>query len=168
MKAIEHVIVTYSKDGWAQLLSCIPSGVTNHEIITVIDNCETHLIDINGCHFIDFGYIDVAEYAFSSFLRYNEMNILDKDFLWISVSASGDEFQLGEYVTNPFNMKVKKSISFNIFGSEYSQKLENDPLLNKSPTVVPIVIDNHTCICGNTKCNKTEKSCWKCGHPISG
>lgn len=27
--------------------------------------------------------------------------------------------------------------------------------------------DDHTCKCGNTKCSKTEKSCWKCGEPIT-
>ena len=26
--------------------------------------------------------------------------------------------------------------------------------------------NDHTCGCGNTRCNKTEKSCWKCGAPI--
>ncbi len=31
----------------------------------------------------------------------------------------------------------------------------------------PAVVDDYTCGCGNTKCNKTEKSCWKCGAPIS-
>jgi hypothetical protein len=33
--------------------------------------------------------------------------------------------------------------------------------------VVSVTINNHTCKCGNTKCNKTEKSCWKCGAPIT-
>lgn len=29
-------------------------------------------------------------------------------------------------------------------------------------------INNHTCLgCGNTKCSKDERSCWKCGHPIA-
>jgi hypothetical protein len=28
-------------------------------------------------------------------------------------------------------------------------------------------VNDHTCkTCGNTKCSKTEKSCWKCGEPI--
>ena len=32
---------------------------------------------------------------------------------------------------------------------------------------VAAVVDDYTCGCGNTKCNKKEKSCWKCGAPIS-
>jgi predicted AlkP superfamily pyrophosphatase or phosphodiesterase len=28
-------------------------------------------------------------------------------------------------------------------------------------------VDDHTCVCcGNTKCSKVEKSCWKCGTAI--
>lgn len=41
-----------------------------------------------------------------------------------------------------------------------ASKLANDLMANLS------LVDNHTCRCGNTKCNKTEKSCWKCGAPI--
>lgn len=30
-----------------------------------------------------------------------------------------------------------------------------------------LVINDHTCIsCGNTRCSKTKKSCWKCGNKI--
>lgn len=42
-----------------------------------------------------------------------------------------------------------------------------------SPTSTPVatsaaVINDHTCTqCNNTSCSKTEKSCWRCGHPIS-
>lgn len=28
------------------------------------------------------------------------------------------------------------------------------------------VVNDYTCGCGNTKCNTTEKSCWRCGAPI--
>ena len=27
-------------------------------------------------------------------------------------------------------------------------------------------INNHTCACGNTRCNKSEKTCWRCGNPL--
>jgi hypothetical protein len=43
----------------------------------------------------------------------------------------------------------------NIFGRPLTHKVTNE------------VINDHTCGCGNTKCNKTEKSCWRCGAPIT-
>ena len=38
------------------------------------------------------------------------------------------------------------------------------------PTPAPTntIVNNHTCVsCGNSACNTTEKSCWRCGHPIT-
>lgn len=32
--------------------------------------------------------------------------------------------------------------------------------------IVSVTVNDYTCGCGNTKCNKTEKSCWKCGAAI--
>lgn len=44
------------------------------------------------------------------------------------------------------------------------------PFLNPAAqTTAPAngLINNHTCIlCGNTKLNRSEKSCWSCGTPI--
>lgn len=41
----------------------------------------------------------------------------------------------------------------------------NNELITNTHTSTPI--NNHTCnVCGNTKCNKMEKSCWKCGSII--
>lgn len=35
------------------------------------------------------------------------------------------------------------------------------------PPVLLTPANNHTCVgCGNTKCSKIEKSCWKCGTQI--
>lgn len=37
------------------------------------------------------------------------------------------------------------------------------------PVLEPIqsvTVDDYTCGCGNTKCSKTERSCWKCGAAI--
>lgn len=40
-------------------------------------------------------------------------------------------------------------------------------LPSDSFTITSIVTNDYTCGCGNTKCSKTEKSCWKCGAPIN-
>lgn len=43
----------------------------------------------------------------------------------------------------------------------------NTPI-QSSQAPIDTVTNNHTCVfCKNTACNKSEKSCWKCGHPIS-
>lgn len=44
----------------------------------------------------------------------------------------------------------------------------NNSSTSKQAASSPNMIDDHTCIqCKNTACSKTEKSCWRCGHPIS-
>jgi len=50
--------------------------------------------------------------------------------------------------------------------------LDNTVVTNSAPSLVStnsaVVINNHQCTaCGNTACNKQEKSCWRCGNPIS-
>lgn len=44
--------------------------------------------------------------------------------------------------------------------------LELKPMLGVPDMITGKLADNHTCGCGNTQCNKTEKSCWKCGAAI--
>lgn len=40
--------------------------------------------------------------------------------------------------------------------------------IQSSQAPVDTVVNDHVCVsCKNTACNKSEKSCWKCGHPIS-
>ena len=41
------------------------------------------------------------------------------------------------------------------------------PSHTASPDPIPgQAINNHTCACGNTRCNKSEKTCWRCGNPL--
>ncbi len=43
------------------------------------------------------------------------------------------------------------------------------PIQRQAPSMVAsnAAINDHTCTsCGNNRCSKTEKSCWKCGSPI--
>ncbi len=43
------------------------------------------------------------------------------------------------------------------------------PIQQQAPSMVAsnAAINDHTCTsCGNNRCSKTEKSCWKCGSPI--
>lgn len=39
-------------------------------------------------------------------------------------------------------------------------------LLAKESFTIKSIKDDYTCPCGNTKCSKVEKSCWKCGAEI--
>ena len=44
--------------------------------------------------------------------------------------------------------------------------MELKPMLGVPDMITGKLENDYTCHCGNDRCNKTEKSCWKCGSAI--
>lgn len=50
------------------------------------------------------------------------------------------------------------------FDSDENDSEVSDVSTNSNVISPTQVVNDHTCLsCGNTRCSKTEKSCWKCG-----
>jgi hypothetical protein len=81
--------------------------------------------------------------------------------------------QVERFIRESSNYELRKGKNGGVFRKELAAIRDNPITYTKLIEMagVPDMItgkleDNYTCHCGNNKCNKTEKSCWKCGSAI--
>jgi hypothetical protein len=159
------VMIAISKDGWNQLVDMVKTHEHSYDIIDLITGCDRHLEHNTGCHFLLFESVKVYADDFAAFSKlYNSLDTYD--YLALYLVEDGSEDTEGNYRNNPFDMYVQRTINFDDSGSKEWNRTFAD-YTPKKVTSVSTCVDDHTCIaCGNAKCSKTEKSCWKCGTPI--
>lgn len=75
--------------------------------------------------------------------------------------------QVERFLRESPNFELRKGKNGGVFRSNPLLTERHGTLPEAIGHVVAVTINNHTCKCGNTKCSKTEKSCWKCGEPIT-
>lgn len=69
------------------------------------------------------------------------------------------------YIVTP-DRKVGGKLKYISMTSIASLPFTAPELLAKESFTIKSIKDDYTCPCGNTKCSKVEKSCWKCGAEI--
>ena len=166
MGSYTDVMIAISKVGWYQLVDMVKVDEDSYDIIDLISSCDRHLEHNDGSHFFLFESVKVYADDFAAFSKlYNSLDT-DDYLAHYLYSEDGSEDTEGTYWDNPFDMYVQRTINFDDSGSKEWNRTFAD-CTPKKATAVSTCVDDHTCIaCGNAKCSKTEKSCWKCGTPI--
>lgn len=175
MSYLVDVGIAYSKDGWNQLCKHIDTMDEESRLMVkeFINGHHRARVTDQGDRYVGFDSIDESwDGAFNCFM--NCHNFIDSNnYLALIIGEDGAEDFHGDYFHNPFGVAVHRMIVIDPAGSYFigddmfafeapSETFKAEPLKESASS-----IDDHTCIaCNNTKCSKTEKSCWKCGHPI--
>lgn len=184
------VSIIYSENGWF-IFKQILTTLSNHDqsILLNLLNSSTnnsypgfllgnqnemcfHFEQISDC---DIGLCLIIDMSMKSAVDlFGNLTKLDNEFNYLSVDSGGYSYRLGNFISGTISLSTKKVID--IKGGvkhpvNFSQTNMNvmSPIqsANNTQAPAPMVINNHTCVvCGNNKCNKSERSCWKCGSTI--
>jgi len=167
----EDVVYVYSSEGWNQLLSAIKAADSSAKkyIVELINACDEARVTSLGDRLLRFDSVKTTALDFEAFSRLH--NDVDEDHYYgVYLGEDGGEDTVGGYCDNPFCVGVLKNISFDDEGYMYGSPVLDESNMGYDTPTIPApapIVDDHTCaVCGNTKCSKTEKSCWKCGAPI--
>lgn len=76
-----------------------------------------------------------------------------------------ERFIRENYIITP-DKKVGSKLKYISMTSIASVPFTVPELQDKESFTIKSIKDDYTCPCGNTKCAKVEKSCWKCGAEI--
>lgn len=187
----EDVAVAIEVEGWNQLLSFIKAWdqtapEKSQSVVELIEaGVDEHHVNDDGDHLLIFTSIKTSADDYEAFLELLQNGTIrgnggvDYDkWLIRSVGECGEEETYGDWFDNPFNIGITHNLNFDADGTDY----QSGPIIpgRANPTTKPVApavvikkvagppINNHTCTqCGNAACSKDEKSCWKCGCPIS-
>jgi hypothetical protein len=174
----EDVAVAYASHTWEVLVTQIGSSFLTDDqrqnVIAFLDAADEHAVNEDGDHMLRWDSIktsaDDAQVLFDTL--HNSMD--DNYWQAIFLGEDGHVETHGSWYDNPFSLGVSHNLNSDTDGDE-QWTTSGITLINSTPTIpapatVPPtskVINDHTCGCGNTACSKSEKSCWKCGAPIS-
>lgn len=101
----------------------------------------------------DYGYYEISDHIESGDY-YKAISLWDSEYEITQESLIIDSAEL-EFLKRPTH---DDDDDVQNASSSWSQLIR--------PTTT--VCNDYTCAtCGNTACSKTEKSCWRCGHPIN-
>lgn len=184
MSYIEDAIFIYSEQGWESLIEALNnlSSEKCDEVKSLLNSADTIRVSFNCDRMFKFIDANTNSDSFLALRSIND-NISPSNYLGIYTgegSTTPEEY-VGDYWDNPFNAGVQRIIYHDNAGNDfsgddmfaylseintYSDKSSSSDDFVKSNDVSQIIND-HTCVsCGNTKCSKSEKSCWRCGSSI--
>lgn len=174
----EDVCLAYTKDGWESLMTLLGSASVKDEdreaISDLINGAEEHHLTDAEEHLIVYNCIKTGCDDFQALKHLNSQ--IDQDH-WYAffLGEDGAEDSDGGWCDNPFNLYVSRQLNYDANGSTFLSgkviTVKSSQVINQNaPTIPPPpvqVVNDHTCkVCGNDKCSKTEKSCWRCGSLI--
>lgn len=167
----EDVLIALAPDGWLQLVEAINKLESEdaNTIRNLINACDGARVTFDGARLLKFN--KVHEDDFQAFMDCIS-NLHETQYLGLFLGEDGVEKWQGYYWNNPFSIGVSRMVTHNNAGLDWTGDDMfagmNTPAKNAPTIPAPIAcVDDHTCTsCGNTRCSKNEKSCWKCGTPI--
>ncbi len=170
MSTTEKMVIIYSQKGWIKLTSIFNSSIflpfECKVILDLINSAESHQTTSRGEHLLYFESVNTASRDVQ-LLLYTANNYIDSDeFIVHIIYDIGSEACFGNYYNNSFSLSVERQFSWADANTMKGQPLSISNPLPPKPNAI-VIKDDHTCtMCGNTKCSKQEKSCWKCGSSI--
>lgn len=182
----EDVIVAITKKGWEYMMECLSNLIDNggdkeaNDVMNLINDSDEHWINPDEDHMISWECIKSSADDFSDFRNLlSEMDdkSMEDEYFMLILNEDGTDESIGGWNQNPFDMGVHRSLNYNSGGCELQnhcagpKKSAADSSKRYWPVTIPATstpVNDHTCTqCGNSSCSKSEKSCWKCGCPIS-
>lgn len=167
----EDIALAYSAQGWNDLLDAINASKFKNDIYNFLGNCDRMSIASNGDRLIIFEQLDTDNSDFNKL--YDCHRGVDL-FNWLCVSVYDDGSKTssdGMFKNNPFNIGTGYTLRYQIAIDDFDGDLFSRNRLVDKPEITAdesnVAVNDHTCVhCGNDRCSKKEKSCWKCGNPI--
>jgi len=169
-----QVVLIYSANGWRQMEAALSTfnSSDQSEVINLLNNAFIHLVNSNKSHYLQFNSVKIGELGLDILVdhipTYGSISEAEYHFTILN-QVSGDSDQQGGWTPNDFNPRVRHHIVLDKSDGDYQSDcgltVTGIPATLRSPSSPPVpMVDNYTCTqCGNTKCNTTESSCWRCG-----
>lgn len=93
-------------------------------------------------------------------------HIKNKEYEWAVYHWNDCEFNANNS-DGTMHWIIRQITAQQCYGDVPLLSLDSSEDKEEETTKPSIIVDDHTCsLCGNTKCSKREKSCWRCGNPI--
>jgi hypothetical protein len=179
----EDVAFAVTSKGWDYMMQCISNLISNggdheaQEVMDLINESDAHWVNPDDDHMIYWNQIKSSADDFVDFqnlLAELDDKSMENEYYMLILNEDGTDESVGGWFDNHFQIGVHRNINYEVG----SCVLQCPPPKTKPPvdtskrywniTVPATPINDHTCTqCGNNACSKTEKSCWKCGHPIT-
>jgi hypothetical protein len=171
----EDITLSLTEDGWDALMtnlgSTILSDEVRQEVTDLINAADAHHVNSANAHLLFFECIKSTCDDWQHLL--NLLNMVNMDeWHYFSMGEDGAEDWGGNWCDNPFNPYVSRQLCYDTSGcTQLSGKVVTinvrapSNMKVETPVDKPVVND-YTCGCGNDRCSRTEKSCWRCGAPI--
>lgn len=164
----EDIVLAISAPGWHrfQIVKAALTQDKNNELTQLLSDADQHWENPDEDHLFLWESIKTGCDDFQTLMNILQGDISLPDWYMISLGEDGAEEFYGEWFDSPFNLSTTRSLNYNADGCAVVASVKPTPIPTTQPAA-SIPINNHKCIqCGNTACNKSEKSCWKCGCPI--
>ena len=132
----------------------------------VLAEADNHLVSDDGDHLINLDWVKSTWKDLISFKQLIDSN--PDEYFWLSIDDDGTEETLGYYQDNPFSVASMHTIDYDESLPAVEFGAFSVPQnVSVAKAVVQPLSNDHTCIhCGNIRCSKQEKTCWKCGMKI--
>jgi hypothetical protein len=161
-----EVALCFSKAGEATFHDYVINSLADTAqamIDSLLAYADTHYVHPDGSHLYVWSSLKTSCDDFAALEA--AFNAIDSDqYLALYIGEDGDTDSQGSYYENPFGIYVSHSFSMDTsmcISSDDDVEVTNDCAGVHKQT---IAMNDHTCpSCGNDKCSKAEKSCWKCG-----
>lgn len=164
--------IAYTKKGWEQMIQMLGamSAQDQQDVVDFLDSADVHSVTDSGAHLFYFSNVYAGDPG-STLI--GEIIALDpridtNEFYFLAVdTVTGDTDSLGQWRQNEFQTAPTHGIKFHSFMYQSGCGIDLSKPASTATPQVPVIVNDHTCGgCGNTRCSKSEKSCWACGHPI--
>jgi len=169
----EDIALAISADGWNYFQDALNllTGSDRDAIEQLVGGADQHWEHPNGHHLLMWDCIKTTATDFQTMDAVFNHYVPQTEWIMRSIGEDGAENTYGEWWDDAFGSCITRSFytetdgCARVIGMKQSQPGD---MLGFPKPAVAIPADDHTCIqCQNPKCSKTEKSCWKCGYPIS-
>jgi hypothetical protein len=173
-----EVCLAYTKQGWESLMTLLGSASVKDDdrsaIAELINDADEHHLTDAEEHLIVYEFIKTGCDDFQSLMTLNNQ-VDEEEWYVFYLGEDGAEDSDGGWCDNPFNLHVSRQLNYDTSGTTILcggvVAIRSSQVINQNaPTIPPPpvqTVNDHTCsVCGNDKCSKAEKSCWRCGTPI--
>ena len=163
-----EVALCFSKAGAASfhdyVINCLPDTAQN-AIDSLLAYADERHVHPDGDHLYVWSSLKTSADDWQTLE--GAFNSLDTDeYYALYIGEDGESDNQGSYNNNPFDLYISHSFNMNTSGCISScDGMEEDTDVEVQTQTT--VMNDHTCpSCGNDKCSKNEKSCWKCGSSL--
>lgn len=167
----EKLIIVYSRVGWEKLTALIGStsfsSRARKNVLDVINDNDCHQVDPGGAHLLYWSECNTSCPDMHLLLDHlTSSKIPSPEWIVQIIFDNGTEDSYGGLYNNSFSPSVKREFDWESHNAIKGNRLDISDPQAPAPSVAKTV-NNHKCgACGNDRCSKHEKSCWKCGNPL--